>query len=234
MSNPRFACFRWHAERAAKRRQTPQTGGANEIYLFDASFEFQHAIELMLLRDISSTRRPTEKQGEDILMAAKNPKEVFVALLSDTRQNTERTAKMYQEFSQAAQNPDVKEALEARAFVSNKNLEALDQCFKLIGEQPVKLSGRLHDIFVEDFKKELSEIQSPAAKHIFILAKAIHLAHLRYAEYMALVAAADVTGHFGVGVLLESVLADKLAFLERDRRLIRHIVEGKVAERLVA
>jgi ferritin-like metal-binding protein YciE len=167
-------------------------------------------------------------------MAAKNPKEVFVTLLSDTRQNTERTAKMYQEFSQAAQNPDVKEALEARAFVSNKNLEALDQCFKLIGEQPVKLSGRLHDVFVEDFKKELAEIQSPAAKHIYILAKAIHLAHLRFAEYVALIAAADVTGHFGVGVLLESVLADKLAFLERDRRLVRHIVEGKVAERLVA
>jgi hypothetical protein len=49
-----------------------------------------------------------------------------------------------------------------------------------------------------------------------------------------LIAAADVTGHFGVGVLLESVLADKLAFLERTRRLVRHIMEGKVAERLVA
>jgi hypothetical protein len=32
-----------------------------------------------------------------------------------------------------------------------------------------------------------------------------------------------------VGVLLES--ADKMAFVERNRRLIRHIVEAKVAER---
>lgn len=40
-----------------------------------------------------------------------------------------------------------------------------------------------------------------------------HLAHLRFAEYAALIAAADRTGHFGVGVLLESVLAHKLAFL---------------------
>jgi hypothetical protein len=47
-------------------------------------------------------------------------------------------------------------------------------------------------------------------------------------------AAADVTGHYGVGVLLESVLADKLAFLERDRRIIRHIIEGKIAERVAA
>jgi ferritin-like metal-binding protein YciE len=177
--------------------------------------------------------KPTKK-GEIFFMPAKNPKEVFLMLLSDARNNTERSTKVYQELSQIAQNPDVKEALEARAFVATKNLESLDQCFKLIGEQPAKPSGRLQEVFVEDFKKELAEIQSPPAKHLYILAKATHLAHLRFAEYVVLIAAADVTGHFGVGVLLESVLADKLAFLERTRRLVRHIIEGKVAERMVA
>src|SRR5215467_7468322 len=167
-------------------------------------------------------------------MPAKNPKEVFLLLLSDARQNTERTTKLFQEFSQLAQNPDVKEAVEARAFVSEKDLEMLDRCFEIIGEEPIKLTGRLHDVFVEEFKRELAEIQSPPAKHLYILAKATQLAHLRFAEYAVLIATADVTGHFGVGVLLESVLADKLAFLERTRRLVRHIAEGKLAERLVA
>lgn len=167
-------------------------------------------------------------------MPAKNPKEVFVTLLSDARQNTERASKIYREISQFAQNPDVKEALECRAFISEKNLETLDKCFQLIGEEPVKLSGRLQEVFVEDFKKEIAEIQTPAAKALYVLAKATHLANLRFAEYAVLIAASDVTGHFGVGVLLESVLADKLAFLERTERLVRHIIEGKVAERLVA
>jgi ferritin-like metal-binding protein YciE len=167
-------------------------------------------------------------------MTPKNPKEVFLMLLSDARNNTERSANLYREISQMAQNPDVREALEARAFVTQRNLEALDQCFEIIGEKPIKLSGRLQEVFVEDFKRELAEIQSPAARHLYILAKATHLAHLRLAEYVALVAAADVTGHYGVGVLLESVLADKLAFLERDRRLVRHIIEGKITERLAA
>jgi hypothetical protein len=54
------------------------------------------------------------------------------------------------------------------------------------------------------------------------------------AEYVVLIGASDVTGHFAVGVLLESVLADKLAFLERTRRLVRDVLEGRVAERLVA
>src|SRR5262252_6984588 len=167
-------------------------------------------------------------------MAAKNPKEIFVHLLSDVRQGTERSTKVFQEISQLAQDPDIKEALEQRVFISDQLLARLDQCFELIGEKPVKLSGRLHDVFVEDFKRELGEIQSPVARHLYILAKATHLAHLRFAEYAMLIAAADVTEHYGVGVLLESVLADKLAFLEHSRRLVRHIIEGKIAERLAA
>jgi ferritin-like metal-binding protein YciE len=86
----------------------------------------------------------------------------------------------------------------------------------------------------EDFRKELAEIKNPVARHLFILARANHLIHLRMAEYVTLIAAADLSGHYGVGVLLESCLADKLAFAERTRRLIRRIVETKVAEKVAA
>ena len=104
-------------------------------------------------------------------MPARDPSEVLVKLLDDVRQNTERAAKIYQEIGQMAQDPQIKEALEARAFVSGKTLEKLDQCFRLIGEQPVKLSGRLQEVFVEDLRKELNEIQSPVARQLYILAK---------------------------------------------------------------
>jgi len=167
-------------------------------------------------------------------MAARNPKDVFLMLLSDARRNTERSAELYREIRQVAENSDIREALEARAFIAEKNLEALDRCFDMIGEKPVKLSGRLQEVFLEDFRRELNEIESPTARHLYILARVAHLAHFRIAEYKMLIAAADVTGHYGVGVLLESVLADKLSFLERDSRVIRHIVEGRIAERAAA
>ena len=167
-------------------------------------------------------------------MPVQSPKELFVRLLSDLRQGTERSTKFYQELSQIVADPDVREALEARAFVSEKVLATQDQCFKLIGETPVKGNSRLYDIFVEDFRKELAEIQNPMAKRLYILVKATHLTHLRIAEYTALVAAADITGHYGVGVLLESCLADKLAFVERTRRMIRKVVEAKVAQKMAA
>jgi ferritin-like metal-binding protein YciE len=164
-------------------------------------------------------------------MQVKTPRDVFVVLLSDVRQGTERAAKVYQEIGELAQDPQIKEALEARAFVSEKVLATLDHCFSLINEKPVKFSGRLHETFLEDFRKELAEIQSPVARRLFVLAKLSHLTHLRIGEYVALAAAADLAGHHGVALLLETCLADKLAFVERTRHLIRHVAETKIAER---
>jgi ferritin-like metal-binding protein YciE len=162
-------------------------------------------------------------------MAVQDPKELFVRLLSDVRQNEERTANILQEISEAAEDPDIKEAIESRIFLKSQTLSTLDRCFKLIGEQPQKVSGRMQDVFLEDFRRELDEIKGPMARTLFIAAKVNHLMHFRIAEYVALVAMADVTGHYAVGSLLESCLADKLAFVERNRRRIRRMVESEMA-----
>ena len=167
-------------------------------------------------------------------MSIKNPRELFVLMLSNLRQGTERSTKLVQEFTQHVQDTDVREALEARLFVSQKILDTLDQCFKIIGEQPVKTSSRLYDAFAEDFRNELADIQSPQVRNLLILAKANQVTHLRIAEYRSLIAAADLSGHYAVGVLLESCLADKLAFVERTRRLVQTLTAAKVAEKIAA
>ena len=167
-------------------------------------------------------------------MPARNPRELFVMLLSEARQNTQLSAKIYNEISQQAQDPDIKEALEARAWIVEKDLSAIDRCFELMGEQPVQLSSHRQELIVEDFRKELAEIQNPAAKAVFILSKAERLNHARIAEYEGLVEAADVSGHYAIGLLLESCLADKLVFIERTRRFIRNLVATKVAARVAA
>jgi len=164
-------------------------------------------------------------------MPVKNPKELFVLVLSHARQGSERSAAIYKDLSEAAQNPEIQQALAARAFVSRQNLEKIDEVFRLIGEKPVAVGGRLLDVFVEDFRRELAEIQSPEARRLFVLAKANTLSHMRTAEYASLVAAADVSGNYGVGVLLESCLADHLAFAERTKRFIHGAIEARMAAR---
>lgn len=160
-------------------------------------------------------------------MAIENAKDLFVTLLSNVRQGSENSTTIYKMLSQEADVPEIKEALEARAFVSTKVLNTIDECFKMIGESPTKPSGRLHDVFVEDFRKDLSEIRSPEAKRLFILAKANQLNHLRMGEYVILIEAADKMGHYGVGLLLASCLADKMAFTERTKQLIRTVIETR-------
>jgi ferritin-like metal-binding protein YciE len=160
-------------------------------------------------------------------MRVKNSRELFVTMLSQVRHGTERTAAVYKELGELSQNSEIQEALEARALVSQQTLAKLDEAFKMIGEKRVHVTGRLQDVFVEDFRRELSEIQSQEARRLFVLAKANHLSHMRSGEYVTLVAAADVSGHHGVGVLLESCLGDHLAFVERTKRLIHRFIEAK-------
>ena len=103
----------------------------------------------------------------------------------------------------AEDHPQIRELIEAHAFVAAKTLEHLDFCFKLIGARPVIVKARLHhEVFVEELRKHLAEIKSPIARHIFFLAKLAHLNHIRIGEIEALLAA-DVTGHQAVAVLLE-------------------------------
>jgi ferritin-like metal-binding protein YciE len=179
----------------------------------------------------------TKKQPRRLSMPVKNPREIFVLMLSDLRQGSEKTTKIFQDLTQLAEDPDIKQALEARIFVSQKVAETLDQCFKLIGEQPMKLSGtrtRIYDALAEDFRKEVADIQDTKTRRFYILAKLNNLVHLRAAEYKTLIAAADISGNYGVATLLETCLADKLALAERTQHWLRRIAETEMAEKIGA
>jgi len=163
-------------------------------------------------------------------MTANDPKQVFLVLLSNVREGVERSSNVYDEIAKAVEDPDVKEVLEARAFLKKSITERLDECFTLLGEKPIPLPGRLRETFIEDFREKLKEIESTVARRLFALAKIVHFVHFRVGEYMALTAAADLTGNHAVGLLVESCLADTLVFVERNRRLLRELAEERVAE----
>lgn len=167
-------------------------------------------------------------------MGVRDPHDLFVMLLSNVRHGTERATNFYHDLSDRADNPEIKEALNARAFVSEKVLDKIDECFSILGKEPVGPSERLHDAFVEDFRSQWDQIESPEAKALFILAKAHQLNQFRMGEYAVLIETADMMGHYGVGMLLASCLADKIAFVERTRHLIRHLLRERMEMRRAA
>ncbi len=158
-------------------------------------------------------------------MPIKSAKEVCIFLLSDIYYTVARETAIYREMNQLIQDPDVKAAVESRAFLSENTVNTLDECFKILKHLPMKTSGKLRDIFMEDFKKEFNEVQTPVAKGLFVLAKIQHLTHFRIGEYAALVAAADTTGEHAAALLIESCLAQHLVFAERTRHIIRNLAE---------
>ena len=86
----------------------------------------------------------------------------------------------------------------------------------------------------EDFRKEVADIKDTTTRRFYILAKLNNLAHFRAAEFKTLIAAADVSGNYGVAALLETCLADKLALAERTQQWLRRIAEIDIAEKIGA
>lgn len=167
-------------------------------------------------------------------MAIDNPKMLFTWMLSGVRVQTENVVTIYEMLGEEADHDEIRQAMKARAFLAHKILSTLDKCFEMIGQQPMKISSRLYDAFLEDFRSQLSEIQSPEARRLFILAKAHHINGLRMGEYTALIEMADASGNYGLGVLLSACQADMWAFQERTRHLLRKLAEGKIEMRLGA
>jgi len=165
-------------------------------------------------------------------MSVNDPMDTFVRLLSHVRQTTERSSEIYEALAKVVEKDEIAEALNARSFIRATELAKIDEAFRLIGKTPVELSGKIRDTFLENTREELATLSSPAVKKIFVLAKVIHLAHWRIGEWKALVAAADFTGHYAVGVLLESCLADDMAFAERTGRILRKLAKAKIASKM--
>ena len=161
-------------------------------------------------------------------MPATFPKEFVVSGLNELRQGMERSKKIYEELARAAQNARIKEALEARVLISAQNLCRLDECFKLINEKPAEVSPHEHELFIQDLREELDQIESPDASKMFVLDKASRLGQLHEAVYVALMEAADALGHPAIGLLLESCLADRRVFAERTKRLIHQGNEQRI------
>lgn len=158
-------------------------------------------------------------------MQVKDPKDLFVKLLSNVRSREERAADIYQELGRDVEDPEIKESMDSLMYLREKNIETIDKCFEMIDQRPVQTSNKLQEIFIDDFRKEFNELQSPAVKTLFIAAKVKNLIHFYLGEYTTLVAMSELSGHRGVGLLIESILAQKLAFIERIRRRVRRIVE---------
>jgi ferritin-like metal-binding protein YciE len=157
-------------------------------------------------------------------MPVTTAEELFLNLLSRLHQSEQRGARIAEELSQYAQNKDVKDALEVRAFLGKQEAATIEECFHLLGEQPRAVTPtRFEEVWVEDFRRELDAIQSPVLKALYLISGIRWIQNLHMGEYAILIRMADLAGNKPVTSLLKRNLEDKIAFAERTDEIVSEI-----------
>jgi ferritin-like metal-binding protein YciE len=158
-------------------------------------------------------------------MSITNIKQLYIKMLSDVQKREESASTIFKTLRETAQEQQVKEILDSAIYLTETATTTLDRCFKLLGEKPVPTDNRLQEVFVEDFKKELEMIQFLPAKTLFVASKASHLMQIRTAELESLIQISDASGHSGISLLLDSVLAQKRVFVDRILTRIAEVLQ---------
>lgn len=157
-------------------------------------------------------------------MPVQTPEDLFLNLLSRMHLAEQRQARAAEELVQYAQNPLVKEAMEVRAYLGKQEAANIEECFKLLGEQPRTITPtRFEEVLVEDLRRELDSIQSPVLKAIYAISTIRWIQDFHIGEYKTLVVMARMAERWGVAALLERNLANKLVFAERTDEIVREV-----------
>jgi ferritin-like metal-binding protein YciE len=165
-------------------------------------------------------------------MAIQNGEDLFVALLSNLHASESRLARMVDDLSQQAQDPDVKNMLGVRSYLTRQDISNIEKSLQLIGRQPVPPTTKFFETWADDAWREYDAIQFPVLKTLYALNKIRTMQNFHMGEYAAAIAMANYVGNIAVTTLLEHSLADKVEFVERTRELVREMARQALASRV--
>ncbi len=153
-------------------------------------------------------------------MRVQTPMELFVLLLSSVRENAVLHSATLEHMIGLLQDSSVRDGLQPTYVALDKTLAKVDRCFDVIRESPVAVRSDVYSVMMMEMRAALADINAPEVRRLYVLSKIHQLNYLRIGELLAVIAAADATEHRGLGVLLESCLVEKLAFMDATARLI--------------
>jgi len=165
-------------------------------------------------------------------MPVQNAEELFLSLLSDSYAREQHMAQFWDQFSQQVQDPDVKNILSVRAFLTRQDASNIEKCFQIMGKQPSPPNVRFYQTMAEDFRRQLDTIQHPGLKAVYALWAIRTMQNWAIGEYSALTAMAAVAGNRAVTNLLEHTLADKMDFVQDTREWFRDMVKQAISARV--
>lgn len=165
-------------------------------------------------------------------MQVQNAEELLLTTLSNIHQREQQIAQFWDQLSQQASDPDVKNILSVRSYFTQQDATNIEKCFQVLGKQMPPPDTRFGQIMAEDFRREFDAIQTPALKSLFALKTVRKVERFVEDGYDALSTIAEISGNYAVASLLEHNLADKMDFHQRTQELFREIVKRAIGARV--
>jgi ferritin-like metal-binding protein YciE len=164
-------------------------------------------------------------------MPVQNTEEFLLTVLSNINHREKQMAQFWDQLSQQVQDPDVKNALSVRSYLTLQDASNIEKAFQIMGKQMPQPDTRFAQIMLEDFRREYDAIQHPGLKTVYALWTIRRVQNFVLAEYAGLSTLAEAAGNRAVAALLEHNLADKVDFTERTRELFHDTVRQAIGTR---
>jgi ferritin-like metal-binding protein YciE len=168
-------------------------------------------------------------------MAIQNAEDFLGTMLSNMHQRETQMAQFWDQLSQQVQDPEVKNTLSVRSYLTRQDATNIEKCFQVLGRQMPQPDTRFAQTMLEDARREFDQIQSPGLKGLYALWTLRKIENFVLGEYAGLSVIAELAGNGAVASLLEHNLADKVDFIDRSRdwfrSQVRQAIGAKVAGR---
>ncbi|HUX89022.1 MAG TPA: DUF892 family protein [Chloroflexota bacterium] len=164
-------------------------------------------------------------------MAIQSGEELFLSLLSDSHAREQHMAQFWDQLSQNVQDPDIRNIISVRAFLTKQDASNLEKCFQILGKQPSPPNIQFYQSMADNFRRQFDSIQHPGMKALYALWAIRTVQNWAIGEYMGLTAMADAVGNRAVTNLLDHTLADKVDFVATTRDFFRDNVRQAIGAR---
>jgi ferritin-like metal-binding protein YciE len=164
-------------------------------------------------------------------MPVQNAEEMLLTVLSNVHHREKQMAQFWDQLGQQVQDPDIKNALSVRSYLTLQDASNIEKCFQILGKPMPPPDTRFAQIMVEDFRREYDAIQNPRLQGLYALWTLRRVQNFVLGEYAGLATIAEISGNWPVANLLEHNLADKVDFVEHTREWFRDAARQAIGAR---